>query len=153
MEVNKQLSEFLPLLPNCLKERKILMDFTYRSTILGGIIMTKDIKLRQSSNSYLLYVRHEVVWDAFGIFTNFPTLMSPDRIEVPQQNNLPIWVCIMHISSNFFKEKLVRVNLMLEKTGCIPFMPVLTRNENATIAGERQWCIPWYGHMDSKLQG
>ena len=57
---------------------------TYRITILRGIIMTIHIMLKRSADSYLLYLWHEIVWDALWIFTNSTTLMSPNRIEVSE---------------------------------------------------------------------
>ena len=79
---------------------------TYSTTILRGIIMTIHIKLKQSAKSYLLYLWQEIVWDVLWIFTNSTTLMRPNRIEVTESYNFPIWLRLLNISSNFFKEKL-----------------------------------------------
>ena len=79
---------------------------TYSTTILRGIIMTIHIKLKQSAKSYLLYLWKEIVWDVLWIFTNSTTLMRPNRIEVTESYNFPIWLRLLNISSNFFKEKL-----------------------------------------------
>ena len=79
---------------------------TYSTTILRGIIMTIHIKLKQSAKSYLLYLWQEIVWDVLWIFTNSTTLMNPNRIEVTESYNFPIWLRLLNISSNFFKEKL-----------------------------------------------
>lgn len=59
-------------------------NFTYRTTILCWIILTINIKLWMSADGDLLYVRHEIVWYALWIFAEFTTLMSTNRIEVPQ---------------------------------------------------------------------
>lgn len=59
-------------------------NFTYRTAILCWIILTINIKLWMSADGDLLYVRHEIVWYALWIFTEFTTLMSTNRIEVPQ---------------------------------------------------------------------
>jgi hypothetical protein len=79
MDITQQLGKFLST-----RSQHYLLKRTYRTTILRGIIMTIYVKLGQSANSNLLYVRHEIVWDALWIFTNFTTLMSPNRVEVSE---------------------------------------------------------------------
>lgn len=84
---------------------------TYSATVFGRIVMTIYIELRQSTNSDLLNVRHEVVRDALWIFTNFTTLMSPNRVEVSQQDDSPTGLCFLNVSSDLFQEKLYKMSI------------------------------------------
>jgi len=79
---------------------------THRGAILGGIIMAINIELRQSPNSNLMNVRHEVIGDTPRIFPNLPTLVSPNRIEVPQQNDPPPSLRSHNVPSYFFHKEL-----------------------------------------------
>jgi len=111
---------------------------THRGAILGGIIITINFELGQSSNSNLMNVRHEVIGDTPWIFPNLPTLVSPNRIEVPQQNDSPISLCSLNVSGNFFNKELhTHTNIVNVKFFHLKF--------NQSIYS----VLPWFFRRDS----
>lgn len=55
---------------------------TYSTAILCWIIISIHIQLRQPANCNLLNIRHKIIRNAYGIFTNVATFMSANRVEV-----------------------------------------------------------------------
>lgn len=87
--------------------RKRSANKTYRGTIRCRVVGSIYVQLRQSTNSYLLNVRHKIVGNALWIFSKFATFMSSYWVEISQQYDIPILICLLNIPSNIFKKELI----------------------------------------------
>ena len=79
---------------------------TYTCTIWSWIIIPKDIKLRQFTDSYLGNIWHKVVWNTVWQFPNQTTFMSTDRIEITKICDRPWRIWCSYICKNLFHHQL-----------------------------------------------
>eukprot|EP00962_Isochrysis_galbana_P007957 scaffold2169_cov54-Isochrysis_galbana.AAC.1 len=55
--------------------------------VMRGVVVPEDAELVALADRHLLYVRHQVVWDAFGILAYQARLMRSHRVEVAEQDD------------------------------------------------------------------
>src|SRR5699024_10849011 len=71
----------------------------------GWIVVAKDRKLIQLPNSNLSNIRHQVIGDVIGIFTDSPAFMGTNGIEIAQKRHIPAMVSSMEIAQNLLNKK------------------------------------------------
>ena len=79
---------------------------TNTSTIRSIIVIAEYTQLLSLAYSHLRDIRHQIVWNAIRILTNLTTLMRTDRIEISQQNYIPILICLLHIHQHLLQHRL-----------------------------------------------
>ena len=72
-------------------------------SVRSVVIVTKNTQLFQLADCNLCDVRHQIVRNTIGIFTDQTALVSTDRVEITQQNNVPFRICFLDICQNLFQ--------------------------------------------------
>ena len=67
------------------------------------VIVAKNTQLFQLANCNLCDVRHQIVRNTVWILTDQTALVSTDRVEITQQNNVPFRICFLDICQNLFQ--------------------------------------------------
>ena len=64
--------------------------------VMGVIVIAVDAQEFPAADGNLGDVRHQVVWDTTGIFTDAAGIVSTDGVEVAQQDDGPLRICSRH---------------------------------------------------------
>eukprot|EP00958_Prasinococcus_capsulatus_P020302 scaffold2627_cov421-Prasinococcus_capsulatus_cf.AAC.4 len=88
------------------RPRTIANSYPYTGAIASRIVRT--IHAEEFSPSYrnLLDEGHQIVWYALGILSYPARRVRSDRVEVPQQHNVPLRIRGANISQNLLDEEL-----------------------------------------------
>ena len=62
------------------------------------IIITEYTETFQFADSYLCDIRHQIVRDTFRILTDQSALVCSDRVEISQEDNVPLRISRMQVS-------------------------------------------------------
>ena len=84
--------------------------------IWGVVVVAKDVNSLALAHGNLSHVRNQVVWNACRIFSDEAGLVSANRIEVSEQDNVPFWICGVDVGKNLLDHPLgptVRVGRVL----------------------------------------
>ena len=84
--------------------------------IWGVVVVAKDVNSLALAHGNLSHVRDQVIWNACRIFSDEAGLVSTNRIEVSEQDNVPFWVCSVNVGENLLNHPLgptVRVGCVL----------------------------------------
>ena len=72
-------------------------------SVRSVVVITKDAQLFTDAYCSLGDIWHEVIGYAVGIFANHAALMSANRIEIAQKDNIPFWICFLNIHQYLFE--------------------------------------------------
>ena len=65
--------------------------------------VAENTELCQLSNRHLCDVRHQIVRNTVGIFTDQAALMRTDRVKVTKEYNVPFGICLLNIREDLLK--------------------------------------------------
>ena len=69
----------------------------HAGAVVCRVVVAEDRQALELADSDLRDVRHEVVRDSTGIFTNFAGLMRADRVEITEKRGVPCRVSLVEI--------------------------------------------------------
>ena len=79
---------------------------TDSGTIRRRVIIAKDTEAFALADCHLRDVRHQVVGNAARVFADASGRVRPDRIEVAQQDHVPLRICLPDIAENLLQHAL-----------------------------------------------
>jgi hypothetical protein len=73
---------------------------THTCAIFCVIVVAKHVQVIKFTNCNLADIWHQVVWNTIWVFSQKPTFMCTDWIEISKQCCIETWVCLLIINQN-----------------------------------------------------
>ena len=92
----------------------------HAGAVVCRVVVAEDRQALELADSDLRDVRHEVVRNAAGIFTNFAGLMRADRVEITKKSGVPCRVSLVEVLQDVLDLELrfaVRVGRLVGREG------------------------------------
>lgn len=79
---------------------------THSGAVWGIVVVAKHAELLSLAHSHLGDVWHQVVWDSVRVLAYLTALVGSDWVEIAQEDDVPLRVCLLHIHQHFLQHRL-----------------------------------------------